>query len=83
MAQTTKTVVFDPNECTRNRNKWTFEELLPYLGHWVAWNLDGKSIVAHHDDPSEVIRACQELGLMGGEYLLECLPSREELESYS
>jgi hypothetical protein len=83
MAQTTKQVVFDPNLCTLNRNKWTYEELLPYLGHWVAWNLDGKSIVAHHDTVKEVIDACEVLGLQGGDYLLECLPSREELGDYS
>ena len=68
MAQTSTRVAFDPNEHTRNRNKWTYEELLPYLGHWVAWNLDGKSIVAHHDDPMEVVRACKELGLTGEDY---------------
>ena len=80
---TTSKVVFDPNLCTRNRNAWTFEQLLPYLGHWVAWNLDGKSIVAHHEDMAEVYRAVADSGLAGEDVLLECLPSREELEGYS
>ena len=80
---TSKAVVFDSELFIRNRNKWTFEELLPYLGHWVAWNLDGKSIVAHHEDSGEVLRAVAELGLTGEDVLLGCLPSREELEGYS
>jgi Family of unknown function (DUF5678) len=83
MAQTSKAVEFDSDLFIRNRNKWTYEELLPYLGHWVAWNLDGKSIVAHYDTLKEVIDACEVLGLQGEDYLLGCLPSREELEGYS
>ena len=75
-------VVFDPNLCTRNRNAWTFEQLLPYLGHWVAWNLDGKSIVAHHEDPVEVVRSYEALGLNGGDVLMERLPAEDEVGGY-
>ena len=82
MAQASK-VVFDTNLCTRNRNAWTYEEIAPYLGHWVAWNLDGKSIVAHHENLKDVLDICKVMGLEGEDYLLECLPSREELEGYS
>ena len=83
MAQTTRQVVFDSELFIRNRNQWTYDELFPYLGHWVAWNLDGKSIVAHHEELKEVLDACEVLGLQGEDYLLGCLPSREELEGYS
>ena len=57
------------------------EQLEPYRDHWVAWSLDGKSIVAHHEDLREVLDTCTALGLGGEDYLLECLPSGDELEA--
>ena len=83
MAQATTVIVFDYNVHIRNRNQWTLEQLAPYRDHWVAWSLDGKSIVAHHEDSAEVLRAVAELGLTGEDVLLGSLPSREELEGYS
>lgn len=74
-------VAFDANLCTRNRNAWTAEQIAPYLGHWVAWNLDGRSIFAHREDLREVLDNCTALGLGGEDYLLECLPSGDELEA--
>ena len=75
MAQATTVIVFDYNVHIRNRNQWTLEQLAPYRDHWVAWSLDGKSIVAHHEDPLEVVRACKGQGLTGEEYLLSFLPA--------
>lgn len=83
MAQTSKAVEFDSDLFIENRNKWTYEELRPYLDHWVAWSLDGKSIIAHHDELKEVMDACDLLGLQGEDYVLGCLPSKEELGDYS
>ena len=79
MAQTSKAVEFDPNECTRNRNKWTLEQLAPYRDQWVAWSLDGKSIIAHDDNLLKVVRVCKELGLSGEDYLLAGIPLEDEL----
>lgn len=83
MAQTTKTVVFDANVCTRNRNAWTAEQIEPYLGLWVAWSLDGTSIVASHTDPLEVVRAVTDLGYSPEETLMERLPSLDEVGGVS
>lgn len=79
MAQTSKTVVFDSELFIRNRNKWTLEQLTPYRDQWVAWSLDGLTIVAHHEDPLEVVRACKELGLTGEEYMLCGVPLADEV----
>ena len=79
MAQTSKTVVFDSELFIRNRNKWTLEQLAPYRDQWVAWSLDGLTIVAHHEDPLEVVRACKELGLTGEEYMLCGVPLADEV----
>lgn len=81
MAQASK-AAFDANLCTLNRNAWTAEQIAPYLGHWVAWNLDGKSIVAHHQDPVEVVRAYEALGLTGEDVLMERLPAEDEVGGY-
>ena len=81
MVQASK-VAFDPNLCTRNRNAWTAEQIAPYLGQWVAWTLDGTRIVAHHEDPVEVVRAVSEMGLTGGDVLMERLPSEDEVGGY-
>ena len=81
MAQASK-VVFDPNLCTRNRKAWTAEQIAPYLGHWVAWSLDGTRIVAHHEDPVEVVRDYEALGLTGGDVLMERLPAEDEVGGY-
>ena len=78
MAQTSK-VAFDGNEFTLNRNQWTLEQLAPYRGQWIAWNLDGKSIVAYHEDMAEVCRITQVLGYDGGDVLLSFLPAEEEI----
>ena len=55
------------------------EQLEPYRDHWVAWSLDGKSIIAHHEDPKEVVRAIKKLGLTGEDVLLDFLPPDSEL----
>jgi hypothetical protein len=75
MAQTSTQTDFDSDIFIRNRNQWTLEQLAPYRDRWVAWSLDGKSIVAHHENPLEVVRLTKELGLIGGEYLMSFLPA--------
>jgi hypothetical protein len=78
MAQTSK-AVFDSDVFIRNRNGWTAEQLAPYRDQWIAWSLDGLSIVAHHEDPLEVARMTKEMGLIGGEYLMSFLPPDSEI----
>ena len=79
MAQTSTQTVFDSDVFIRNRNQWTLEQLAPYRDQWVAWSLDGLSVVAHHEDPMEVVRVTKELGLIGGEYLMSFLPPESEI----
>ncbi len=79
MAQTTKQNVFDYDVFLRNKHQWTLEQLAPYRDQWLAWSLDGKTIVAHHEDPLEVVRACKELGLTGEEYMLDFLSPENEV----
>jgi len=74
MSQTSNRVVFDHDTYIDNRNRWTYEQFEPYLGHWVAWNLDGKSIVAHARELGEVLRLLDRAGVGGEEVLLDYLP---------
>jgi hypothetical protein len=53
----------DPEVYTRNRNRFTWEELQPYRGHWCAWSADGTRVVAHDADPHEVVRQIDAMGL--------------------
>ena len=79
MAQTTEQNVFDYDLHLRNRHRWTMEQLAPYRDQWVAWSLDGNTILAHHEDPLEVVHTCKELGLTGEEYMLCVLPPEDEV----
>ena len=63
MSQTSNRTTFDHDMYIDNRNKWTYEQLEPYLGQWVAWNLDGKSIVAHARELKEVFRLLEQAGV--------------------
>ena len=78
MAQTSNRVLFDHDAYIDNRNRWTYEQFEPYLGHWVAWNLDGKSIVAHARDLGELLRLLEQAGVGGEEALLDYLPGGNE-----
>ena len=78
MSQTTDQVVFDHDAYIENRNRWTYEQFEPYLGHWVAWNLDGKSIVAHARDLGELFRMLEQAGVGGEEALVDYLPGGNE-----
>ena len=82
MAQTSNRVVFDHDTYIDNRNRWTYEQFEPYLGHWVAWNLDGKSIVAHAVDLAEVVRESEAMGFSSEQVLLDYIPGSDEPDAY-
>lgn len=46
-----------------NRNKWTYEELLPYADQWVAFNHDGTRILAAAKDLQEAMERLKASGL--------------------
>ena len=82
MAQTSSQVRLDWDLYIQNRSKWTFEQFVPYMGHWVAWNGDGSSIVAHHRDFTEVSRATEELGFSPDEVLFDYIPGADEPDTH-
>ncbi len=53
---------FQPNEHHKNRQLLTEEQLRPFYGKHVAWNLEGTAIVASGDDDHEVFLAVQRAG---------------------
>lgn len=78
MSPTSNAAVFDHDTYIDNRNKWTYEQFEPYLGHWVAWNLDGKSIVAHARELRDVLELLDRSGVKGDEVLLDYLPGGDQ-----
>jgi len=44
----------DPFVYAANRNKFTYEQLQPYFGKWVAWSLDGTRILAAAEDGKDL-----------------------------
>ena len=82
MPETTERVRFNHALYVQNRSKWTFEQFVPYMGHWVAWNGDGTSIVAHHPDFAEVARRTDELGYASDEVLLDYIPGADAPDAY-
>ena len=82
MSPTNSQTRLDWDVYVRNQNQWTYEQSEPYRGHWVAWNLDGKSIVAHHADLSEVTRIAEELGFSSEEVLMDFIPEADEPDTH-
>ena len=82
MAQTSSQTHLDWDVYVQNRNQWTYEQFEPYRGHWVAWNLDGKSIVAHDADLAEVVRMAEAMGFSSEQVLLDHIPGSDEPDTY-
>jgi hypothetical protein len=49
------------------------ESLRRYLGEWLAWDLLGTKVVAHHEDAQEVVRQVREMGLGMSRVVMEHL----------
>jgi hypothetical protein len=64
-----------------NRYRFLPQDLLPYAEEWVAWNLDGSSIVANHPDLLEVKRMLGKAGVNSEDVNLEWIPPGGEIES--
>jgi len=47
----------------RNRDQFTAEELRPYWGRHVAWNLEGTQILADGADHKEIYDRLKQLGI--------------------
>lgn len=56
-------VAFDAELYARNRALVPREELVPYVGQFVAWSLDGTRIVAAAPDRNELARKLEELAI--------------------
>jgi hypothetical protein len=40
----------DPNQYIPERSAKTLQELAPYVGQWVVWSDDGRTMLAHAPD---------------------------------
>ncbi len=62
----------------RNRNRFTLEELTPYAGQYVAFNLEGSRILASGADRSEVEARLVAAGLNPARAVVERIPALDE-----
>ena len=65
----------------QNRAKWTLDDLRPYAGQWVAWSIDGSSIVASDPDLEALAQKLEAMGIATDEVVHECQPTAEEYET--
>jgi hypothetical protein len=54
--------VFDPQVFEANRVKFTFEDLIPYEYHYVAWSVDGSRILAASKSLKDLYGILERLG---------------------
>ena len=81
MAQSETKGWIDGNLFNVNRNKFTYEQLIPYAGQHVAWSTDGTRIVAHHDDFEGLFVAVLQSGLSSEEVVFSYIPALDAPES--
>jgi hypothetical protein len=67
------------NEHVENRARLTGEDLRPFLGKHVAWNLEGTAIVASGDDERAVFLAVEAAGLNPEEVVFAYVPEPNEV----
>jgi hypothetical protein len=65
----------DTNEFIRNCNEHTLEELAPYEGQYVAWSEDGKRILAHATDETELYRELKRRAII--RYVIGFIPESD------
>jgi hypothetical protein len=70
----------DRDEYVRNRSQVRPEELVPYLGQWIAWSLDGRRILAHHVDLLEASRQVKTGGFDDEDVNWEHIPESGEVD---
>jgi hypothetical protein len=72
--------LFDYDVYRANRDRFTPDELRPFAGEWLAWSLDGTTILAHDRDATEVVRQLREKGIDPECVMNECLPEAEHFD---
>lgn len=73
-------VIIDHDVYNKNRSRYGHDELRPYAGEWLAWSLDGSTILAHHRDLTELDRQLHAAGIDPGRVVMECMPDPEEFD---
>ena len=72
-------MVFRPNEHRQNRERWTEEQLRPYYGKEVAWNLEGTQIVASADNDGDLFQAVLDAGADPEQVVFSYVPYPDEV----
>jgi hypothetical protein len=70
---------FQPNEHYRNRALLTEEQLRPYYGKEVAWNLEGTQIVASADDNGDIFQAVLDAGFDPEQVVFSYVPYPDQV----
>jgi hypothetical protein len=68
----------DSELATENFNKFPREELLKYAGKYVAFNLDGSTILASGTDWLEMEERVKELGIDPSRVIGTYMPNEDE-----
>jgi hypothetical protein len=61
-----------------NTSKFTYEELAPYAGRYVAWNLEGTQILVSGADEEELYRNIAVAGLQLSKVVQTYIPGPDE-----
>jgi hypothetical protein len=65
---------FNPKKHFQNRDKVPSQALQPYLGSYVAWSMDGKSIVASAKDEEDLYAALRQQTISLEQVVISYLP---------
>ncbi|MCC6420130.1 MAG: hypothetical protein IT429_17990 [Gemmataceae bacterium] len=71
----------DANEFIRNCEAHTPEELAPYVGQYVAWSTDGKTLLAHAPELRDLLTQMNQRGPT--DYVIDWVFTPEELSAGS
>jgi hypothetical protein len=69
----------DMYEFDKNRAAFPPEDLRPYLGKYVVWSPDGKSIIASDEDPLKLDDKVRELGYDLSDVVFSSVPDADSI----
>ena len=66
-----------PNQPARSRETFPPEELLKYVGKWVAYSPDGSKIIAAHEDVETLAKLVEAAGYDPQDVWFEGVPDED------